>query len=135
MNNKQLAEMIKTLRKIKMEQKLVGSGGSYEGAGADRQDPASPNRKPGSITKEIHHGVVKEHQARAMYKTPRLVGDKTSIGRRGHQKAASQPKGGTKIYGRYRTGRLTEKKEVSSNTKSTIINTTPEQDSAMVGTQ
>lgn len=31
--------------------------------------------------------------------------------------------------------RLTEKKEQSSNTKSTVINTTPEQDSAMVGTQ
>ncbi len=135
MNNKQLAEMIKNLRKMKMEQKLVGSGGSYVGSGADIQDPASPNRKPGSASKEIHHGVVKEHQVRAMYKTHSLVGSKISSGRRSYQKAVSQPKGGTKIYGRYRTGRLTEKKEATSNTKSTIINTTPEQDSAMIGTQ
>ena len=116
-----------------MEQKLIGSGGPYKGAGADIQDPASPNRKPGSATKEIHHGLVKEHQARAMYKTHPLVGSK--VKRRGHQKAVSQPMGGSKIYNRYRAGRLAETEEMTSNTKSTMINTTPEQDSAMVGTQ
>lgn len=136
MNNKQLAEMIKHLRKTRMEQKLVGSGGSYKGSGADLQDPASPNRKPGSKTKEIHHGVVKEdeleeHQVRAMYKTHTYVGSKLNSRREGYRKGVSQPKG-ARAASRYR---LSEKNETTSNTKSTIINTTPEQDSAMVGTQ
>ncbi len=128
--------MIKTLRKIKMEQ--TGSGGHYKGSGADIQDPASPNRKPGSATKEIHHGVVKEdglkeHQIRAG-RTHSLVGSKVPKGRRDYQKAASQPKGGSKILARYSPGKLAEKKE-TANSKSTLINTTPEQDSAMIGTQ
>lgn len=126
--------MIKTLRKLKMEQ--IGSGGSYKGSGADIQDPASPNRKPGSATKEVHHGIVKEdeleeHQARAMYKTHTYVGTKLATGRERYRKAVSQPKG-ARAASRYK---LSEKKETSSNTKSTLINTTPEQDSAMIGTQ
>lgn len=134
MNSKQLAEMVKTLRKLKMEQ--IGSGGSYKGSGADIQDPASPNRKPGKMSKEIHHGVVKEdeleeHQMRAMYKTHAYVGTKLASNRKKYREKVSQPKG-ARAASRYR---LSEKKETSSNNKSTLINTTPEQDSAMIGTQ
>lgn len=134
MNNKQLAEMIKHLRKTRMEQKLVGSGGSYKGSGADLQDPASPNRKPGSETKEIHHGVVKEDelnefQTRAK-PTHSYVGLKVQSRRQPFRNAVSRPLGANQ-KGRYR---LSEKKE-TSNTKSTMINTTPEQDSSMIGTQ
>lgn len=132
MNNKQLAEMIKKIREEKMKQ--IGSGGSYRGSGADIQDPASPNRAPGSATKEIHHGMVKEDdlnefQTRAN-PTHSYVGAKIESKRNAHRRAVSRPLGKNQ-YGRYR---LSEKKE-TSNTKSTIINTTPEQDSAMVGNQ
>jgi hypothetical protein len=134
MNNKQLAEMIKNLRKIKMEQKLIGSGGSYQGAGADIQDPASPNRKPGTATKEIHHGVVKEDelnefQSRAKA-THSYVALKVPSRRMSHRGPVSRPLG-ARQQSRYR---LSEKKE-TSNTKTNMINTTPEQDSAMIGTQ
>lgn len=132
MNNKQLAEMIKHLRKIKMEQKLVGSGGSYVGAGADIQDPASPNRKPGSATKEIHHGVVGEEELnefkRGAIRTHTRVAKKLTGPRHKLQSALGLQRNRPDRY------RL-EEKQANSNTKSTIINTTPEQDSAMVGTQ
>lgn len=132
MNNKQLAEMIKRLREEKMKQ--IGSGGPYKGAGADIQDPASPNRAPGTATKEIHHGVVKEDelnefQSRAK-PTHSYVGVKVQSRRHSYRGGVSRPLG-ARQKGRYR---LEEKKQVS-NTKSTIINTTPEQDSAMAGTQ
>jgi hypothetical protein len=132
MNNKQLAEMIKKIRKIKMEQKLVGSGGSYMGAGADIQDPASPNRRPGSATKEIHHGIKEEQldefQTRAN-PTHSYVGLKVPSKRMAHRNPVSRPLGA-----RQKTRYRLEEKQ-SSNTKSTVINTTPEQDSAMIGTQ
>lgn len=131
MNNKQLAEMIKTLRKIKMEQKLVGSGGSYKGAGADIQDPASPNRRPGSATKEIHHGVKEEtlnEFKRGAVRTHTRTAKKLPAPRQKLQSALGLQRNRPD---RYRM----EEKQQTSNTKSTMINTTPEQDSAMVGTQ
>lgn len=132
MDNKKLAKMIKSLREAKMKQ--IGSGGSYVGSGADVQDPASPNRKPGTSTKEIHHGVVKEDelnefQTRAK-PTHSYVGLKVPSRREPFRSAVSRPLGKNQ-KARYR---LSEKKEVS-NTKSTVINTTPEQDSSMIGTQ
>lgn len=133
MNNKQLAEMIKHLRKLKMEQ--IGSGGPYKGAGADVQDPASPNRRPGSATKEIHHGVVKEEELNELQSranpTHSLVGIKIiSKRKKRYRDPASRPLGA-----RQRTRYTMEENKQTSNTKSTIINTTPEQDSAMVGNQ
>lgn len=132
MNNKQLAEMIKRLREEKLKQ--IGSGGSFKGAGADIQDPASPNRAPGTATKEIHHGMVKEDDLNEFQirskPTHSYVGAKIESKRNAHRSKVSRPLGKNQ-YGRYRLG---ENKQVS-NTKSTIINTTPEQDSAMVGTQ
>lgn len=130
MNNKQLAEMIKRLREEKMKQ--IGSGGSYKGAGADIQDPASPNRAPGSATKEIHHGVKKEETLnefkRGAIRTHTRIAKKLTGPRQALQSGLGLQRNRVDRY------RLEEKKQVS-NTKSTIINTTPEQDSAMVGTQ
>jgi hypothetical protein len=131
MNNKQLAEMIKKFRKIKMEQKLVGSGGSYVGAGADIQDPASPNRRPGSATREIHHGIKEEQLdefKRGAIRTHARVAKKLTGPRHKMQARLGLQRNKPDRY------RL-EEKQANSNTKSTIINTTPEQDSAMVGTQ
>lgn len=54
MNNKQLAEMIKHLRKMKMEQ-MVGMGKEFKGGAADLQDLSGPNRPIGASTKEQHH--------------------------------------------------------------------------------
>ncbi len=123
--------MIKKIRKIKMEQKLVGSGGSYMGAGADIQDPASPNRRPGSATKEIHHGIKEEQLdefKRGAIKTHARVAKKLPGPRHKIQSALGLQRNKPSRY------RLEEKMQ-SSNTKSTVINTTPEQDSAMIGTQ
>jgi hypothetical protein len=128
--------MIKKFRKIKMEQKLIGSGGSYVGAGADIQDPASPNRRPGSATKEIHHGVVKEDELNE-FQAGSMVGShvyKATLGKTETRTATIKNRSrplGTKQKTRYRL----EEKQANSNTKSTVINTTPEQDSAMIGTQ
>ena len=130
MNNKQLAEMIKKIREEKLKQ--IGSGGPYQGSGADIQDPASPNRRPGSETKEIHHGVVKEEELnefkRGAIGTHFRVAKKLSGPRLKAQSELGLQRNKPDRY------RLEEKKQ-SSNTKSTIINTTPEQDSAMVGNQ
>jgi len=132
MNNKKLAEMIKRLREEKLKQ--IGSGGSYRGSGADIQDPASPNREPGSATKEIHHGIVKEEELNEFQSRARpthsYIGLKIQSRRQPFRNAVSRPLGSNQ-KGRYRL----EEKEKSSNTKSTFINTTPENDSAMVGTQ
>ena len=132
MNNKKLAKLVKSLREAK--QKQIGSGGLYKGSGADVQDPASPNRAPGTSTKEIHHGVVKEDelnefQTRAK-STHSYVGLKVQSKRQPFRNSVSRPLGKNQ-NSRYK---LSEKKE-TSNTKSTMINTTPEQDSAMIGTQ
>lgn len=93
MNNKQLAEMIKSLRKQKLDEYQVRSGPTHT-----------------------------------------LVGTKTPAGRASHADRASMPKSGKDVKNRYKLSTVVEKKE-NSNTKSTIINTTPEQDSAMIGTQ
>lgn len=53
MKAKQLAEMIKHLRKMKMEQ--LGGMGKYKGGAADLQDLSGPNRPIGAPTKEQHH--------------------------------------------------------------------------------
>lgn len=53
MNSKQLAEMIKNLRKLKQEQ--LGGMGKFKGGAVDLQDMSSPNRKVGSSSKEQHH--------------------------------------------------------------------------------
>ena len=129
MNNKQLAEMIKRLREEKIKQ--IGSGGSYKGAGADIQDPASPNRAPGTATKEIHHGVVKETMRDPPPAYKRLTPDQHQGAIRGGIISRRRNLAGRTVQSKYT---FEEKKQVS-NTKSTIINTTPEQDSAMVGTQ
>lgn len=53
MNKKQLAEMIKDLRKLKQEQ--LGGMGKFKGGAVDIQDLSSPNRKVGTSSKEQHH--------------------------------------------------------------------------------
>lgn len=130
MNNKKLAAMIKSLREAKMKQ--IGSGGSYEGSGADVQDPASPNRAPGKSTKEIHHGVKEEtlHEfKRGAVATNYRVAKKLTGPRMASQSKLGHQRNKPDRY------RFTEEKKEKSNTKSTMINTTPEQDSAMIGTQ
>jgi hypothetical protein len=53
MNTKQLAEMIKHLRKMKMEQ--LGGMGKFKGGAVDVQDLSGPNRRVGTSSKEQHH--------------------------------------------------------------------------------
>lgn len=129
MNNKKLAEMIKRLREEKLKQ--IGSGGSYVGSGADIQDPASPNRSPGKATKEIHHGIVKETMRDPPPAYKRLTPDQHQGAIRGGIIRSRRNLAGRTVRSKY----TFEEKEKSSNTKSTFINTTPENDSAMAGTQ
>jgi hypothetical protein len=129
MNNKKLAKLVKSLREAK--QKQIGSGGSYKGSGADVQDPASPNRAPGTSTKEIHHGIKEENLQefkRGSIRTHARVGNKLPTARHKLQSSLGLQRNKPDRY------RLEEKDQIS-NTKSTMINTTPEQDSAMIGTQ
>jgi hypothetical protein len=118
MNKKKLADMVKTIRKEKMEMMDMNTSSNVKG----------PSR-------DVAEEILKEYQARSA-KTHTLVGTKTPSGRRGYHKKVSMPKGGSKTKDRYKlSSQLAEKKEASSNSKTTIINTTPEQDSSMVGTQ
>ena len=121
MNKKQLAEMIKRIRKEKQEELAV-------------TDMNTTSNMKGA-SHDVAEEILKEFQARAR-RTHTLVGTKTPRGRRDYHKQVSMPKGGSKIKDRYKlSSQLVEKKTSSSNSKSTIINTTPEQDSAMIGTQ
>lgn len=64
MDKKQLAEMIKYLRKMKMEQ--MGGMGKFKGGAVDLQDLSSPNRPVGRSSKEQHHmgeGIGPTHVA------------------------------------------------------------------------
>ena len=121
--------MIKKIREEKLKQ--IGSGGSFKGAGADLQDPASPNRSPGSATKEIHHGIVKETMRDPPPAYKRLTPDQHQGAIRGSIMRSRRNLAGRTVKSKY----TFEENNQSSNTKSTIINTKPEQDSAMAGTQ
>jgi hypothetical protein len=55
MNNKQLAEMIKTLRKEKMLEQMPGGSPKFKGGAGDVQDYSGPNRVINKASKEQHH--------------------------------------------------------------------------------
>ena len=94
MKTKQLAEMIKALRKQKLD----------------------------------------EYRSRSMVQPPARKGNLTPAGHMSHTKQTDITKAGPSVVNKYKPARLVSEKE-HSNTKSTLINTTPEQDSAMIGTQ
>lgn len=85
-------------------------------------------------SRDVAEDTLNEYQMRAR-RTPTLVGTKTTIGRRSFHKGASIQKGGPNVKNRYKLSKQLAEKKTTSNNKSTIINTTPEQDSAMIGTQ
>jgi hypothetical protein len=117
MNNRDLADKIKRMRKEKLETMELNTFSNVKGPSHD-----------------VAEDTLNEYQARSA-KTHTLVGTKVPNKRKGFRYAGSQPKG-QKMKNRYKiSAQLAEKKEPTSNSKTTIINTTPEQDSAMVGTQ
>lgn len=93
MNSKHLAEMIKCLRKQRLNEYQVRAGGT---------NPLQ-SKKP---------------NARA------AVTDQKN-----------QPKGGNDVQHRYKPSGPVEEEKTDSKKKTTIINTTPEYNSLMVGTQ
>ena len=100
MKTKQLAEMIKHLRKQKLNEYQTRSGGT----------------------------------------SPQLT--KTPTARKYAVDSRNQPKAGNDTLGRYRPGIKTEEKDeevtktaTHSKKNKNVINTSPEQDSAMIGTQ
>lgn len=93
MNSKQLAEMIKHLRKQKLNEYQVRAGGT----------------------------------------SPQLT--KTPTARKYAVDSRNQPKAGNDTRGRYTPSIKTEENEDKKSKSKTVINTTPEQDSAMIGTQ
>lgn len=103
--------MIKSIRKERMEMTDMNTTSNMKGASRDVAEDTLNEFKRGAIPTNFR--IAKKLAG------PRMA----SQSKLGHQR--NKPD-------RYR---LTEKKEQSSNTKSTVINTTPEQDSAMVGTQ
>lgn len=131
MNKKQLAEMIKHLRKMKMEQ--MGGMGKYKGGAVDLQDLSSPNRPVGSSSKEQHH--VKESR------NPMISGGAQGKGHLGGTRlmsrfAQQKARGNQNIGGRNLTGppKVTEAEDDMGPTKTgqkgkrrETINLNPEQ--------
>jgi len=111
MNNKKLADIIKNLRRERMEMTDMNTTSNMKGASRDVAEDTLNEFKRGAIP--THFRVARKLAGPRMKSQSKL----------GQQR--NRPD-------RYK---LTEKKEEKANTKSTIINTTPEQDSAMVGTQ
>lgn len=114
MNNKQLAEMIKRLRKEKLD------------------DLAMTDINTTSHMKGAGHDIV-EYQVRAAATSPQLT--KTPTARKYAIDSRNQPKGGNDVTGRYKPSVRTEEKVDKKSKAKNIINTEPEQDSAMIGTQ
>lgn len=93
MKTKHLAEMIKKLRKQKLYEYQIRSGGT---------SPLQA-KKPSSRASQ----------------TDRM----------------NQPKGGNDVQHRYKPSMPVEEENENSKTKSNVINTTPEQNSVLLGTQ
>lgn len=55
MNNKQLAEMVKAIRKEKMSEQMPGGSPKFKGGAGDIQDYSGPNRVINKASKEQHH--------------------------------------------------------------------------------
>jgi len=122
MNNKQLAEMIKRLRKDRKENEL-----------------ATTDMNTTSSMKGAGHDIV-EYQVRSGGTSPHLT--KTLSSRNAAIDSGNQPKAGNDIQGRYHPHIRTEDKDEVISTTATkskknnnVINTEPEQKSAMIGTQ
>ena len=82
LGNKQLAEMIKTLRKEKMLEQMPGGLPKFKGGAGDVQDYSGPNRVINKASKEQHH--IKEiigptHAGSLQNRTGNI--DKTPAGR------------------------------------------------------
>jgi len=82
MNNKQLAEMIKTLRKEKMSEQIPGGMGKFKGGSGDVQDSSGPNRVINKSSKEQHHiaEIVGPTHAASLQKRTGVI-NKTPAGR------------------------------------------------------
>lgn len=128
MNNKQLAEMIKRLRKEKQDELAMtdmNTTSSMKGAGHD-----------------VVEKVIKEYSVRAAVKPSARKGRLTPAGHISHTKQTDITKAGPGLKNKYTLSKpVSEDKEEVAKTKTgskknkDIINTSPEQDSAMIGTQ
>lgn len=122
MNNKQLAEMIKRLRKDRKNDELattdINTTSNMKGAGHD--------------IVEYRNAAIKT--SKQLAKTPQRRASAID--------SRNQPKAGNDTRGRYVPHVATEEKtvevtktETKSKKNKDVINTSPEQDSAMIGTQ
>lgn len=128
MNNKQLAEMIKRLRKEKQEELAMtdmNTTSNMKGAGHD-----------------VAENVLKEYSVRAMVKPNARKGRLTPGGHFSHTKQTDITKAGPGLKHKYTlSSPVSEDKEEVTKTETNskknkdVINTSPEQDSAMIGTQ
>ena len=128
MNNKQLAEMIKRLRKEKQDELAMtdmNTTSNMKGAGHD-----------------VAENVIKEYSVRAMVKPSTRKGRLTPAGHMSHTKQTDITKAGPGLKNKYTLSKpVSEDKEEVTKTKTgskknkDVINTSPEQDSAMIGTQ
>jgi hypothetical protein len=113
MNNKQLAEMIKTLRKEKMLEQIPGGMGKFKGGAGDVQDYSGPNRVINKASKEQHHiaEIIGATYAGSLQKNTGIA-DKTPRGRAEFQQKGNQ----SRSVGSYTSE---EKKEVELGTTDT----------------
>ena len=118
MNNKQLAEMIKRLRKDRKNDELattdINTTSNMKGAGHDI----------------VEYSFMTGRTSKQLAKTPRRRASAID--------SRNQPKAGNDTRGRYVPEEKTEevaKTATKSKKNKDVINTSPEQDSAMIGTQ
>lgn len=93
------------------------------------------NKQLAEMIKSLHKQKLDEYRSRSMSQPHPRKGNLTPAGHISHSKMTDITKAGSGLTNKYKPGRLVSEKKQDSNTKSTIINTTPEQDSAMIGTQ
>lgn len=82
MNNKQLAEMVKAIRKEKMSEQMPGGSPKFKGGAGDVQDFSGPNRVINRASKEQHHikEVIGPTHAASLQKRTGVI-NKTPAGR------------------------------------------------------
>lgn len=91
------------------------------------------NKQLAEMIKHLRTQKLNEYQVRAGGTSDQLT--KTPSGRNSAIDRRNKPLGGNDTPARYKPGIRAEEKEDKKIKAKNIINTTPEQDSAMIGTQ
>lgn len=135
MNRKQLAEMIKHLRKQKMKEQIGGMG-KFKGGSADIQDLSGPNRPINQAAREQHHEEKLEEVAGPERKTRASLGPNRSralnVYKRTLGKLENRRWGGNQSQrGRYTIEGEVDLGSTETNRKSETVDVSPKDSTLM----